>query len=198
MFKVITICDLDYTLVDSNTTNELLKIVNCKKYLVLSKLLTPLSIIGLILKRDIVKQVLIKLVLYGISKAQLERFSSILYRKMEAENRINKRLLLIIRSLERYGPLILLSASISEIVREFKKLGFTCAFGSPTIYINEKLVGFYDMYRRKHEIVQEILSRYKFELVIIFDDSPEPELFNLCRNTRCRIYRVKFHETGIN
>jgi len=190
-FKLMVICDLDYTLVNLNTTNELLSIVNPRKFKILSRLLVPLSILGRIFKRDFTKQVLVKSILCGISKPHLERLSLLLYKRITGK--INLDLLSIIRRIGYWGPSILLTASLDIIASKFRELGFNCVISSFTFYAGEKFIGFCDLYRRKYEVIRDILlSNYSPRKVIVFDDSPEPEMWTLCdKRRKIRIFIVK-------
>ncbi|MEM1510431.1 MAG: hypothetical protein QW096_11265 [Thermofilaceae archaeon] len=192
-FKLMVICDLDYTLVNLNTTNELLSIVNPRKFKILSRLLAPFSILGSIFKRDFTKQVLVKSILGGISKSHLERLSLLLYKRIKQTGKINLDLLSIIRRIGYWGPSILLTASLDIIASKFRELGFNCVISSFTFYAGEKFIGFCDLYRRKYEVIRDILlSNYSPRKVIVFDDSPEPEMWTLCdKRRKIRIFIVK-------
>lgn len=193
--RIITICDLDYTLVSLNTTNELLKVVNFKKFVILSRLLFPLSIVNALLKRDLTKRLLVALILNRIPKPCLERLSLLLYEKIKRESKVNTRLLSLLCNLKGYGPVILLTASLDVIANKFKEFGFTCVISSPTFYIDRKLTGLHDLYGRKHRILRGIFSSGLFKKIIIFDDAPEPEVRDLCNNDeRCVVYKVRWVE----
>lgn len=191
-YEVITICDLDHTLVSLNTTNELLKIVNIRKFRVISIILIPLSLLGLIFKRDLTKQIMIKLILYGISKYHIEKLSSLLYKRIKLSKKINSCLLSMIQNLKLLGPVILLTASLDVIASTFKELGFTYVVGSPTFYVNGRLAGFYDLYQKKYKIIKNVLSKSSFKKIIVLDDSPESEICALCnKEYRLLLFKVK-------
>lgn len=182
--RCIVLCDLDYTLTKLNTTNELLKIVNLRRFKILSLLLFPLSIIGTILGHDFAKRLLIKLILYGISRQSIEKLSLLLYKRIKCTDKINTNILSVIQSLKRHGPIVLFTASLDVIANKFKELGFTYVIGSPTFYKDEKFIGFYDLYGRKSEVIRNIISKNIFRKIIIFDDSPESGVKTLSRENK--------------
>lgn len=190
------ICDLDYTLVNLNTTNEMLKLISPKKYRILNRLLSLFSILGSILKRDFAKLLLIKFIMYGIPKTDIEKFSKLFFKKIMENGRINLQLISLIQNMRKKEAqkliTILLTASLDVIAKEFKSLGFDYVIGSPTYYEDGKFVGFSDLYRRKREVVRTFFSNQIFERIIIFDDTPDKEFSDSCDSKNCMIIKVRF------
>lgn len=172
--KSAIIIDLDYTLVNANTTFDFLKFICPMRYKILSNLFRPLVLLNRIIKKDVYKIILVLLCIGGMCKEALERYA----REYYLSNRnYNKRILFLLRKF--HGQKILLSASLDLIVEKFKTLGFDCTIGSKMLYKKNRFYWFLDLYGRKHIIIKHLLENHHFDKLIIIDDSPEQEFYSL-------------------
>lgn len=167
------IVDLDYTLVNVNTTFDFLRTFYYRKYTLFSKLLWPLTLLNKILSLDVYKQMLLILCIRGETKQKLDElskkyFKHILGRKNEHINILLLNLLGGVKCKK-----ILLTASLGIIARYFKGLGFDLVIGTNICYRNNKFYRIQDLYRNKHKVIK-IFSKY-FDRIIVIEDSPEPE-----------------------
>jgi len=172
---VAYVIDLDHTLVRIDTTFEFLKLLCPIKYAVLSKLLRPINFLNHILKRDVYKMLMTKLCISSFSRMELEYYSKICY-KVFVTRYLNHALVAFLH--KKSGvPKILLTASLDFIADNFKELGFNLVISSKTYFKNEIYHSLFDLHGRKSSLLQ-IISKY-FDEVIVIDDSPEPEFYNL-------------------
>jgi len=169
------IVDLDYTLVNTNTTFDFLKFVHPKRYGILSKLLRPLLLLNRISRRDIYKTMLVLLCLFGISKEMLEHHARTYFDKSKEKWDYNRDVLSFLKNFQ--GKKILLSASLDVIVKNFKELGYDYTIGSKMLYKNDRFYWLSDLHGRKHAKVKQLLEH--FDKLIIIDDSPEQEFYSM-------------------
>jgi len=169
------ICDLDYTIVNVNTTYDFLCYFYPVRYKILSILLRPLVLITNIIKIDIYKKVLTILCLKGKIKINLEIIANNYINFLIKNKAINNELLHVINNYK--GKKILLSASLEILVNCFLKMGFDYAISSKMYYQKDKFKNFSDLYGKKHILIEELSK--KFKNIIVIDDSPESEFFLL-------------------
>ena len=172
------IIDLDYTLVNVDTTNEFIKMVCPRRYHIFSKVLRLVVPLNKLFKRiDIHKNIVVYLCLTGKPKVLLKKYSRKLYSLLKRTH-LNNSLIDELKEFKKKGyMLILLTASLDIIAKNFKDLGFDVVIGSRTYYRDNKFHRLWDLYHKKHKIV-EILKRYCKEIVVIEDD-PEPEYYSI-------------------
>jgi phosphoserine phosphatase len=177
--KLAIVVDLDYTLVNTNTTFDFLKFVSPKRYEIFSRLLRPLQLFNSIVRKrmgDIYKITLTIICCGGMSKEMLENFASAYFNKKNWT--YNKNILSLLKNFQ--GRKFLVTASLDLIAEKFKILGFDSVISSKMLYKNGKFYRLFDLYGRKHVVISKILAQ--FERLIIIDDSPEPELYTMGRN----------------
>ncbi|EMR74265.1 hypothetical protein MCGE09_00425 [Thaumarchaeota archaeon SCGC AB-539-E09] len=179
LFKnIATIIDLDYTLVNVNTTFEFLRLVCPVKYAVFSKLFYPLLLLNRIFKRrDLYKKILIDLIIRGVPRGVLEQYARVYYNILNKNRNkyYNREVLSLLDNV--HSQTILLSASLDIIVRNFKELGFDIVVGSQTNYKGEKFNSYSDLYNKKY-MQLKVFLKY-FDRIVIIDDSPEPEFYSM-------------------
>jgi len=191
MVRTAFVVDLDHTLIGANTTFELLQILCPVRYFILSKILKPLTLLNVVLKRDIYKLVLITICVKGWRREKLEQLARTYYEmivKREPDTYLNNRLLLFLHKM-RSTPKILLTASLDFIADNFKKLGLDLIISSRSYYKNDKFHSFQDLYKQKNHVLM-ILLKY-FDKVVVFDDDPEPEFYTL--GDRVIVVRLPAH-----
>jgi phosphoserine phosphatase len=170
----LIILDLDFTLVNTNTTFDFLNFVCPRKFHALSKILKPAVFLNKFFKRDIYKFLLVLLCIKGTPQKLLREYS-IKYYSQIGKKCINHLLLKRITSLT--WKKILITASLDIIAENFKSLGFDALIASKTSYKKERLHSFTDLYGKKHKIIQAFKKQYKE--IIIIEDSPEKEYYKI-------------------
>lgn len=185
--RIALVVDLDNTLVRTNTLFELMSILCPLRYIVLSRLLKPISLLNNITGRDLYKQVLARVCFYSRSREHLEHAARIYYEKFIRErDRYNYKILNILKTF-KYGPKILLTASSDFIAMNFKRDGFDIVYSSESIYRNEVFHSIDDLYLRKHLVIRT-LSKF-FNKIMVIDDEPEKEL---CSIPDVKIIRTRY------
>lgn len=167
------IVDLDYTLVNVNTTFDFLRTFYYRKYVLFSKLIWPLTLLNKVLGSDMYKQMLLTFCIKRKAKQELDALSERYFKHLlrHKNGYVN---ILLLNSLKGVKcKKILLTASIDIIAEHFKKLGFDLVIGTNICYRNNKFYRIQDLYRNKHKVI-EMLSKY-FDKIIVIEDSPEPE-----------------------
>jgi len=170
----LIILDLDFTLVNANTTFDFLNFVSPHIFYAFSKILKPAALLNKFLKRDIYKFLLVLLCIKGMPEKLLREYS-IKYYNQIGKKCINYSLLGCITSL--ISKKILITASLDIIAENFKSLGFDAIIASKTYYKKGRLHSFTDLYGKKHRIVQAFKKQYKE--IIIIEDSPEQEYYKI-------------------
>jgi len=199
MKKAIFVVDLDYTLVNIETTSHLLESIGCKKVLtILRPFLFFTSILSLFLSKlfgiglDFQKYIKLKLCLSDLNQEQLDRLACkyvdvLLYK----EQLLNKHLFRLLQHLQRKYPIILLTASVSPIARCFSDFGFMKIYSSEILFQNGRFHRIHDLYQRKYTIIKALLNLKDVEKIIIFDDSPEKEIIKLAKyHSRLKVFKV--------
>ena len=176
IIKRFFIVDLDYTLVNVDTTNEFIRMVCPRRHHIFSKILRFIAPLNKLFKRiDVYKNTIVYLCLMRKPKVLLEEYSRKLYNSLKRTH-LNYSLIDRLREIKRKGyVMILLTASLDIIAENFKDLGFDMVIGSRTYYRGNKFHRLRDLYQRKHRII-EILKRY-YKKIIIIEDDPEPEYY---------------------
>jgi phosphoserine phosphatase len=170
----LIILDLDFTLINANTTFDFLNFVCPRKFHALSKILKPAVFLNKFLKRDIYKFLLVLLCIKGMREKLLQE-RSIEYYNQIGKKYVNYSLLKYITSLP--SQKILLTASLDIVAKNFKNLGFDIIIASRTYYKKGRLHSFFDLFGKKHKIVQILKKHYKE--IIIIEDSPEQEYYEI-------------------
>ena len=178
MARRFFIIDLDYTLVNVDTTNEFIQLVCPRKYYIFSKILQFIVPINRLFKKiDVYKNIMVYLCLVRKPKALLEKYSKDLCDLLKKVH-LNYSLIDKLKKVRREGHvLILLTASLDVIAKNFRDLGFDIVIGSKTYYRNERFSRLWDLYHRKHKIIK-ILKKYSKEIIVI-EDKPEPEYYSI-------------------
>ncbi|MEM2511337.1 MAG: haloacid dehalogenase-like hydrolase [Candidatus Methanomethylicia archaeon] len=169
----VLIIDLDGTLVKTNTTFEFMKMLCPLRYAIFSRLFKPILLLNIIFKKDFYKLMMIMICLKGRKKENLERYAKIYYEmiKKNQSKYYNANVLNLLQA-KTYKARVLLTASLDFIANNFKELGFNFIIASKTRYKNKKFHFFFDLYRRKSEVIK-VFSKY-FDNIFIIDDDPEP------------------------
>jgi len=199
MNKTIFVVDLDYTLVNTETTSHFLESIGCKKVItVFRPFLFFASILSLLLSKlfgisfDFQKYIKLKLCLNNLSEEQLYSLSykyvhSVIYK----EGFLNRYLFKLLQNLQRKYPIILLTASISPIAKGFSDLGFVIIYSSEIFFRNGKFYRICDLYQRKYMIIKALLNLKGVKEIIIFDDSPEKGIMKLAiQDPRLKLFKV--------
>jgi phosphoserine phosphatase len=170
----VIVLDLDFTLINVNTTFDFLNFLRPRRFYIFSKILKPVAFLNRFLERDIYKFLLVLLCIKGMPE-KLLRKRSIEYYSQIGKKYINYQLLKYVTSL----PLkkILVTASLDIIAENFKNFGFDIIIASRTYYKKGKLHRFVDLFGRKHAIVQHLKRHYKE--IIIIEDSPEQKYYEI-------------------
>lgn len=171
------IVDLDFTLVNVNTTFDFLSMFFRRKYILFSRLLRPLTLLSNLLDSDVYKQLLLILCIKKRTREELERYSKAYFKYVlrHRDKRLNIMLLDLLKRVK--CKKILLTSSIDVIAEPFKTLGFDFVISSKTYYKDGKFIRVKDLYGKKHKII-EALSKY-FCSMLIIEDEPEPEYMGI-------------------
>ena len=170
----LIILDLDFTLVNANTTFDFLNFVCPRRFRVFSKILKPVVFLNKFFKRDVYKFLLVFLCVKGVPEKLLRKYSVEYYNQL-GKKCINYSLLKCITSLK--SKKILITASLDFIAENFKGLGFDALIASKTYYKKGRLHSFADLYGKKHKIIQAFKKQYKE--IIVIEDSPEQEYYEI-------------------
>lgn len=173
------VVDLDFTLINTNTTFEFMKLLCPLRYTIFSRLLKPVSLLNVVFKKDLYKLTMTLICLKGRKKEDLERSAKIYYERIIKENYdkyYNNQVLALLQA-NKYKIKVLMTASLDFIADNFKELGFNFILASKTHYKDGKFYFFSDLYKQKNRIARVFL-KYLSRLVVI-DDDPEPELYTL-------------------
>lgn len=187
--KRLCVVDLDFTLVNLNTTFDFLNLFFHRKYIVFSRLLFPLLLLNKVFGSDVFKQLLLLSILWFEKRAkeELKELSKTYFKYLVSRRSINQSLLNFLKKLD--CKKILLTASIDVIAEPFKELGFDIVIGSRIYYYNNIPVKILDLFGRKHKVISN-LNKY-FDEILVFDDSPEPQ-YKIIRGVK--VIRVDFNE----
>jgi len=171
--KTLIVVDLDFTIVNANTTFDFLRFVTPRKYSIFSRILMPVIFLNKLSKKDVYKALLVLLCIKGKPKEMLQRHSKEYYSyiKKNRDRYVNHTLMKYISNLQKKNMLI--TASLDIIAENFKDLGFNIVISSKTYYKNGRFQYFADLYGEKHKILRLLSKRYN--KVIIIEDSPERE-----------------------
>jgi len=199
MKKAVFVVDLDYTLVNIETTSHFLESVGCKKVFtilgpfpffagILSLFLSKLFGIGF----DFQKYIKLKLCLSNLNEEQLDKLAyKYIHTLLYKERLLNKYLFKLLQHLRRKYPIILLTASISPIARCFSDLGFTKVYSSEILFRNRRFYRIRDLYQHKYMIIKALLNLKDIKEIIVFDDSPEREIIKLAKHdSRLKLFKV--------
>jgi|GEM_PF-3183788 len=173
------IVDLDFTLVNLDTTAEFLKLLCPLKYYIFSKILRPVAILGRILSIDLYKQLMLLLCIYDHPKELLEEKAKILFKMLVSKEHVNVSLLNFIK--KKNCVKVLLTCSLDIIATQFYDFEFDLIISSTSLFRHGKFIKLCDLYGKKHRVVHA-LSRL-FHEVVILEDSPENE-YHLIKNAR--------------
>jgi hypothetical protein len=204
-FKKICIIDLDYTLVNVETTSHFLESIGFQRTLMLmSPLLLLTGVMSLLLSKlfkigiDIPKYLKLKACLRTLNEAPINELACKYVGKLLVDDRLfNKRLVKILSELCENSLVILLTASISPIANCFHSVGFMKIYSSELVYRNGKFHRLIDLYQRKYMIVEAILRISDVAKMIVIDDSPEKEITELARKER-RLKVIKVARSSID
>jgi hypothetical protein len=173
--EALVFIDLDFTIVDGNTTFDFLKFVNPRRYHIFSRILMPIIFLNKLFKKDVYKVLLVLLCIKGKPKELLQRYSRKYYTYIEKNDRYINRALM--EYLANFHKKILITASLDIVAENFKDLGFNIIVSSKTYYKNGKFQYFVDLYGKKHEFLQYLSKRYN--KIIVIEDSPEQEYYKI-------------------
>jgi hypothetical protein len=187
-FQYCIVIDLDYTLVNIDTT-AMLALQACGKMrrLLLKALSASLlrfivPTLNKVLTRDIYKLILLRACI-RCNRNSLKSVIDEVYR--EALRNLNLALVKAVSQVS--GLKILLTASLDVIAKKFNTLGFNIVIGSVSECRDGKIWCSIDLYRKKHKILKVFL-KYCDEITII-EDSPEPQY---CMLNNVRVLRVAY------
>ncbi len=197
--KKICIVDLDYTLVNVETTSHILKSIGFQRTMMLmSPLLLLISVMNLLLSKlfkvrvDIPKYLKLKACLRTLDETTINELACKYVKRLLVDDRLLNKL--VIKALSQLcvdALVILLTASISPIANCFHSVGFTKIYSSELVYRNGRFHRLIDLHQRKHVIVKAILRINDVAKVIVIDDSPEKEIIELSRrDQRLKIVKV--------
>lgn len=167
------IVDLDFTLVNVNTTFDFLRTFFHRKYVLFSKLLRPLALLNKVLGSDVYKQLLLIICAKKKTREELKSWSKAYFEHIltHRDRHLNITLLNFLKNAK--CKKILLTSSIDIIAKRFKELGFDSVVCSKICYKDGKFIGIQDLYSKKHKVI-EALSEY-FDEILLIEDAPEPE-----------------------
>jgi phosphoserine phosphatase len=177
-YRHCIVLDLDYTLVDVDTT-VMLAMFTCTKIrrflfkvLSISILRFIIPVLNRILERDVYKAILLNMCI----RHDENSFNNVVDKTYyEALNHLNASL---VKMISRVNALkVLLTASIDIIAKRFAALGFDIVISSITEHRNGRVWCILDLYRKKHKILK-ILLKY-CDKIIVVEDSPEPQYYVL-------------------
>jgi hypothetical protein len=166
--------DLDFTLVNVNTTFDFLRVFFYRRFFIFSRLLYPLVVVNKIIGSDLYKQGLLFFCAGKTAKTELERCSKAYanYILNHGSQYFNAGLLSQLGNVKHKK--ILITASIDIIANHLKEaLGFDLVISSKTYYSNNGFLRLQDLSHKKHKIVRTFSE--KFEQILIIEDAPEPE-----------------------
>jgi hypothetical protein len=188
-FRYCIVVDLDYTLVDVDTTVTL-ALMACTKVrrfllnvLSMTVLWFIVPILNRVLAKDVYKVMLLNMCI-RCDKDSLNNIANKAYRK--ALKHLNISLMKI---LSRVNALrVLLTASIDIIAKRFTALGFDIVISSVTGCKDGKMWLILDLYRKKHKILK-ILLKYCNKIIVV-EDSPERQYYTL---NNMKVLKVSYH-----
>ena len=174
----IVIVDLDFTLVNSNTTFHFLEFIEFRLFKIFSKLLKPVILLNKLFRKDFYKFLLVMLCVKGKYKKLLEKYSKIYYNYLVRNNYLNHEIINLVKSIiEPNDVIVLLTASLDIIAENFRNIGFNIIIASKTYYRKNKFHYFTDLYGRKYKLLH-FFNRH-FNDIVVIEDSPEPEYYKV-------------------
>jgi hypothetical protein len=169
--------DLDYTLINVNTTFDFLSTFYYRRYFVLSRLLYPLVFLNKIVDSDVYKQALLMLCVGKETKAKLDEYSRTYTNFLLRHKNLyfNIQLLEYLDSINQKK--ILLTSSIDMVAAHLGQLGFDKVISSEMCFRNNRLLCLHDLYHRKHKVIRKFSDC--FAEMLIIEDTPEPQYFEI-------------------
>jgi phosphoserine phosphatase len=188
-FRVIYVIDLDYTIVNVETTSHFLDFLGCQRLLSLMKpLLIFAQIYTLVSLRlfrtgiDFSKYLKLRVCLRNLDKAFINTLAHRYVEMLLGNNSLlNEQVLKFLSKVRETHLTVLLTASISPIANCFYDLGFRKIYSSEIVYHNKRFHRISDLYGHKHIVIKALLNFRDISKVIIIDDSPEKEIIELAK-----------------
>ena len=171
--KALLVVDLDFTLVNSDTTLDFLKLAAPIRYKLLTRVLRPFSYASRFFVRDVYKIVLVLLCIQGRDKNFLDQLSTLYVSRIGSDKHpgYNEQILDCLKHSTQTA--ILLTGSLDFIAEKFRVLGFSRTVGSKSYYKNGRFHNFVDLHGKKHEFLQRFSPNY--DCITVMEDSPEEE-----------------------
>jgi len=192
VFRVVYIIDLDYTIVNVETTSHFLNFLGCRRSLLFMKpFLILAQIFTLVLFKlfrtgiDFSKYLKLRVCLRNLDKALIDTFAHRYIEMLLSSNSLlNEQVLKLLSKVHETHLTVLLTASISPIANYFYNLGFRKVYSSEIVYNKRIFHRIRDLYGHKHIVVKAFLNFRDIDKVIIIDDSPEKEVIELAKKDR--------------
>jgi len=187
--RVVYVVDLDYTIVNVETTSHFLVFLGCQRllslmrpFLILAQIYTLISFRLFKGGIDFSKYLKLRVCLRNLDETLIGTLAH-RYVKMLLGNNLlpNKQVLSFLSKVREAHLTILLTASISPIAHCFYELGFKKIYSSEIIYRNKRFYRIRDLYGHKHMLIKGFLKFRDISEIIIVDDSPEREIIELAK-----------------
>jgi phosphoserine phosphatase len=187
--RVVYVVDLDYTIVNVETTSHFFEFLRCQRLLSLMKpFLIFAQVCTLVFFRlfktgiDFSKYLKLRVCLKNLDKALIDTLAHRYVEMLLGNNSLlNEQVLKFLSKVHETHLTVLLTASISPIANCFYDLGFRKVYSSEIVYRNKRFHRIRDLYRHKHIIIKAFLNFRDISEVVIIDDLPEKEIIELTK-----------------
>jgi phosphoserine phosphatase len=187
--RVIYVVDLDYTIVNVETTSHFLGFLGCQRlislmrpFLIFAQIYTQVSFRLFKTGIDFSKYLKLRLCLRNRDKTLIDALAHRYVKMLLSSNLLlNGQALKFLSEIYKTNLIVLLTASISPIAYYFYELGFRKIYSSEIVYRNKRFYRIRDLYGHKHMIIKAFLKFRDISEVVIIDDSPEKEINELAK-----------------